>query len=381
MKKRIMALVVSACIMVSMVGCGAKEISNEYITISQYKGVEVEQIEETKVTDATVEASIKNVLESNTTSKEITDRAVQKGDVATIDYTGTKDGVAFEGGSAADFPLTIGSGSFIEGFEEGIIGHSIGETFDLPLTFPGDYQNQELAGAAVVFSVTVKSIAEQTVPELTDEFVKKVSEKSKTVESYKKEVKKELNKSNKDATKSSLAEAAWTVVVDNTKVKKYPDKKVEASTKKLQEQYKQMASYYNMEFADFLQQKMGMTEADFDTQVVEAAKSSVKQDEITNLIAKKARIKLSDKEYNKEFKSLAKQYGYEDVDALKKAADEDMLKGMVLQTRVKAWIADNAIQVEAKKETKTETKKETKKETKTETKDATNDNTEEKTAE
>ncbi|MEF9941411.1 MAG: trigger factor [Lachnospiraceae bacterium] len=377
MKKRIMALVVSACIMVSMVGCGAKEISNEYITISQYKGVEVEQIEETKVTDATVEASIKNVLESNTTSKEITDRAVQKGDVATIDYTGTKDGVAFEGGSAADFPLTIGSGSFIEGFEEGIIGHSIGETFDLPLTFPGDYQNQELAGAAVVFSVTVKSIAEQTVPELTDEFVKKVSEKSKTVESYKKEVKKELNKSNKDATKSSLAEAAWTVVVDNTKVKKYPDKKVEASTKKLQEQYKQMASYYNMEFADFLQQKMGMTEADFDTQVVEAAKSSVKQDEITNLIAKKARIKLSDKEYNKEFKSLAKQYGYEDVDALKKAADEDMLKGMVLQTRVKAWIADNAIQVEAKKETKTETKKETK----TETKDATNDNTEEKTAE
>lgn len=381
MKKRIMALVVSACIMVSMVGCGAKEISNEYITISQYKGVEVEQIEETKVTDATVEASIKNVLESNTTSKEITDRAVQKGDVATIDYTGTKDGVAFEGGSAADFPLTIGSGSFIEGFEEGIIGHSIGETFDLPLTFPGDYQNQELAGAAVVFSVTVKSIAEQTVPELTDEFVKKVSEKSKTVESYKKEVKKELNKSNKDATKSSLAEAAWTVVVDNTKVKKYPDKKVEASTKKLQEQYKQMASYYNMEFADFLQQKMGMTEADFDTQVVEAAKSSVKQDEITNLIAKKARIKLSDKEYNKEFKSLAKQYGYEDVDALKKAADEDMLKGMVLQTRVKAWIADNAIQVEAKKETKTETKTETKKETKTETKDATNDNTEEKTAE
>lgn len=377
MKKRIMALVVSACIMVSMVGCGAKEISNEYITISQYKGVEVEQIEETKVTDATVEASIKNVLESNTTSKEITDRAVQKGDVATIDYTGTKDGVAFEGGSAADFPLTIGSGSFIEGFEEGIIGHSIGETFDLPLTFPGDYQNQELAGAAVVFSVTVKSIAEQTVPELTDEFVKKVSEKSKTVESYKKEVKKELNKSNKDATKSSLAEAAWTVVVDNTKVKKYPDKKVEASTKKLQEQYKQMATYYNMEFADFLQQKMGMTEADFDTQVVEAAKSSVKQDEITNLIAKKARIKLSDKEYNKEFKSLAKQYGYEDVDALKKAADEDMLKGMVLQTRVKAWIADNAIQVEAKKETKTETKKETK----TETKDATNDNTEEKTAE
>ncbi|MEG2839293.1 MAG: trigger factor, partial [Lachnospiraceae bacterium] len=360
MKKRIMALVVSACIMVSMVGCGAKEISNEYITISQYKGVEVEQIEETKVTDATVEASIKNVLESNTTSKEITDRAVQKGDVATIDYTGTKDGVAFEGGSAADFPLTIGSGSFIEGFEEGIIGHSIGETFDLPLTFPGDYQNQELAGAAVVFSVTVKSIAEQTVPELTDEFVKKVSEKSKTVESYKKEVKKELNKSNKDATKSSLAEAAWTVVVDNTKVKKYPDKKVEASTKKLQEQYKQMATYYNMEFADFLQQKMGMTEADFDTQVVEAAKSSVKQDEITNLIAKKARIKLSDKEYNKEFKSLAKQYGYEDVDALKKAADEDMLKGMVLQTRVKAWIADNAIQVEAKKETKTETKKETK---------------------
>ncbi|MEG1504819.1 MAG: FKBP-type peptidyl-prolyl cis-trans isomerase, partial [Lachnospiraceae bacterium] len=154
MKKKLATLLLSVCVVATVTGCGSKEISDKNITISQYKGVEVDKVAEGKVTKEDVENSIKSTQEANVITNEVKDRAVQDGDTATIDFVGKKDGVEFEGGSAKDYPLTVGASNFIEGFDTGLIGHNAGETFDLPLTFPAEYQVADLAGKDVVFTTT-----------------------------------------------------------------------------------------------------------------------------------------------------------------------------------------------------------------------------------
>lgn len=202
MKKRILSLLIGICAAATVTGCGSGAVSNDKIKIAQYKGVEVEKVEAVKVLDEHVEESIQSTLQAKSTQKEITDRPVKEGDVVTIDYVGKKDGEAFDGGTAEDYQLPIGSGQFIDGFEDGIIGHETGETFDLNLTFPENYQSEDLAGKEVVFTVTLDKIAEVVVPELTDELVAELSEESKTVDEFKKEVKKDLEKSNKQTAES-----------------------------------------------------------------------------------------------------------------------------------------------------------------------------------
>lgn len=358
MKKKITMILAGVCTAALLAGCASKEISNDYITISKYKGVEVDKVEKAKVADEDVENSIASTLESKKTTTEVTDRAIQEGDTVTFDYVGKKDGEAFEGGSQEGAELKIGSDSFIEGFEDGMIGHSIGETYDLPLTFPENYGNADLAGKDVVFTITVKSIALDNIPELTDDLVKELSESSKTVEEYKKEVKKDLEKSNKDTAKTTLGEAAVAAVLKNTKVNKYPDDQVKDMTTKIKDQYTQMASYFGLEFADYLEQQMGMTEDEFNKQAKKAAKSSVKQKLAIELIAKQENLIPTDKQYEKEFKKLATQYGYGSVDELKKQVTEEDLKTVVLQEKVNDWLVENCKEVEAKADTSTKDTKE-----------------------
>ena len=194
--KKAKVLLLAACAVMVLGGCGSNqtkgELKNEFVSISQYKGVEIEKQEVKEITDEAVDEEINRRLEAKATSVDVTDRAVEKGDTANINYVGKKDGVAFDGGSADNHPLEIGSGAFIPGFEDGIIGHKIGETFDLPLKFPEGYKNADLAGKDVIFTVTINSIQAKSIPALDDAFVASVSETSKTVDEYKKEVKAEL---------------------------------------------------------------------------------------------------------------------------------------------------------------------------------------------
>ena len=192
MKKKLTVLAAGICALsLLLTGCSS-EISNDYVTITKYKGVEIDKVDADAISDNDVETQINSVLQSKSTTTEVTDRAAQTGDTVTIDYEGKKDGEAFKGGTATDAQLTLGSGQFIDGFEDGVVGHNIGDTFDLDLTFPENYGNEDLAGQAVVFTVTLKGISQTDVPELTDEFVQSVSDTSKTVEEYKKEIKKSL---------------------------------------------------------------------------------------------------------------------------------------------------------------------------------------------
>ena len=163
------------------------------VTLGKYKGVKVEKID-VDVTDEEINADIDREREKNSRTVDITDRAVQKGDIATIDFEGFVDGVAFEGGKGEDYPLTIGSGAFIPGFEEELIGAQIGAETEVNVTFPEDYQVAELAGKAAVFKCTVKKLQEKQLPELDEDFVGEVSEESDTVEEYREEIRKKLEK-------------------------------------------------------------------------------------------------------------------------------------------------------------------------------------------
>lgn len=347
MKKRI-AMLLTGALMASMMlaGCsGSKGLETDELKISVYKGVEINEVAKPgEVTDEDVENYIQSVLQMNSTKEEIVDRPVESGDTATIDFTGRIDGVEFEGGSATDYPLVIGSGQFIAGFEDSVIGHSIGETYDWQGVFPEDYTNADYAGKDVVFTITVKGISKEVVPELNDEFVKSVSKKSKTVDEYKKEVKKQLGKDNEKNYESSISQAVWQKVLDNTEVKKYPEDKVKEITDSLIDQYKTTAEYYEQDYETFIQEQMGYSVKDFEKQVDEAAKASIKQTMVTEAIADKEKIKLGEKEYEEQLKKMATDYGYEDVDALKESAEEDDLKEIALNNLVKDWLKEHCVQ-------------------------------------
>ena len=340
MKKKIIAVLVGVCAAAVMTGCGSKGVSNDKITIKQYKGLEVEKVETIKVTDTDVEDSINSTLQAKSTQNDITGRPVQDGDVVTIDYEGKKDGVAFEGGTAQDQQLKIGSNSFIAGFEEGIIGHNIGETFDLNLTFPENYQKEDLAGQPVVFTVTLDKIAEVIVPELTDELVAELSETSKTIADYKKEVKEDLKQSNKQAAESEQQQKVWDALMKQCTVDKYPKDKKQETIDNLKTQYGSIASMYGMEDVDaFLEQAFGVT-----SEVM--AENIIKQDYAIELIAKKENLKVSDDDYKKGLEEYTKQYGYTDSAELEKAVGKEEVKRAILQDKVTDWLVENSKLVE-----------------------------------
>ena len=207
------------------------------VTLGKYKGVKVEKID-VDVTDEEINADIDREREKNSRTVDITDRAVQKGDIATIDFEGFVDGVAFEGGKGEDYPLTIGSGAFIPGFEEELIGAQIGAETEVNVTFPEDYQAAELAGKAAVFKCTVKKLQEKQLPELDEDFVGEVSEESDTVEEYREEVRKKLAGRKEAEAKSAKEEAAIAAVVADAKMD-IPDAMIDTQQRQIVQDYAQ----------------------------------------------------------------------------------------------------------------------------------------------
>ena len=350
MKKRLVALF-CATLAASMilVGCQAsKGLETDNLKITQYKGVEVSAADKPeKVTDDDVEQYIQSQLTSSATTTEVTDRAAQKGDAVNIDYVGTMDGQEFDGGSAQGVSLELGSGRMIDGFEDSIIGHNVGETFVWDGKFPDDYQSTDLAGKECQFTITVNSISEQNVPELTDEWVANNSKKSKTVKEYKKEVKKTLTDQKQEDYDSTLKSEAWQAVVDNTTVQKYSKKqqeKIDEMKNSLIDSYKSYAQSQGTDYETYITSSGQYTVESFEQKVKEAAQESEKQTMIAEAIADKEKIKLDDKTYKKMLKEYAKTYGFEDGDAMEKAYSKDTLKEAMLTDLVKDWLVDNCIQ-------------------------------------
>lgn len=347
MKKSILALTLSVLMAASLAGC-SKQLSNEYITVKQYDGLEVAKVETAEVTDENVESVIDTNLGTSAADGGITDREAQNGDKVNIDYVGSIDGTEFEGGSDSGAILELGSGSFIgangdyKGFEEQIVGHKSGDKFDITVQFPADYQDTEKANKAAVFNITLNGI----VPELTDDWVKKNSEESKTVEEYKNEIKKQLEDNNKESMENTLQNNALEAIVDQVEVKKYPDGAIDEQVESIKEYYTSMAAAYGMEFKDFVEQAMQMTEEDFEKQAKEAAETAVKRKLACELIAKKKNLEPSDKEYEEQIAQYAEDGQYESVEDFKEQVGEDTLKNAIRQQKVGKYLADNCVQVE-----------------------------------
>lgn len=345
MKKKYAVLAAGVLAALALTGCSG-EISNDYITISQYKGVEAEAGDTTEVTDEDVDTQIDSTRQMYAELENV-DRPAENGDTVTIDYVGTLNGEAFEGGSSEDYQLELGSGTFIDGFEDGIVGHSAGETFDLNLTFPDDYGSTDLAGKDVVFTVTLKTVSISNVPELNDEFVQSVSEDSSTVEEYREEVRQMLEDNYAESAQLTLTENAWSAVMDNTEVKQYPDGAVDEMKNTIREQYQNMADSYGMEFADFLSSYMGMDEDTFEEQLQTAAENQVKQDLIVDLIIDEENLDVSDDALEEIYNQYVEDYGFSSLDDLKSAATEEELEDMARLQIVQEFIVDNCEQVQS----------------------------------
>ncbi len=350
MKKKMIAMILAAAVAGTLAGC-SNELSNEYVTVTQYKGLEVSQVEDAEVTDEQVEQVIQTNLESTAEKAAVTDRAAEMGDWVNIDFTGYMDGVAFDNGSAQAQDLQLGSGSYIgasgdyAGFEDQIAGHQTGEEFDITVQFPENY-SEEMAGKVADFHIVLNEIYTENVPELTDEWVQSNSDDSENVDQYREEVRKQLEEQAEASVQSQLRSLVQEALLENIEVEKYPEDVVNKQIEEMETYYTQMAAMYGVELADFIETYLQTTEDDFNARIKEAAQQTAALDQAVLLIAEKENLEPSDEEYEERVKEYAEQAGMTDVDAYKEQVGEDVLKNAIRIDVVTDYLVEECIQVE-----------------------------------
>lgn len=349
MKKKIISFTVIMCMVVMMclTGCGSsapysKYDMSEYVKLGEYKGLERADIN-VSVSDEEVETKIQTNLEATVETEEKTSGTVKEGDTANIDYEGKLNGEAFEGGTAEGYDLEIGSGTFIDGFEDGLIGKKVGGTYDLDLTFPEDYSSTELAGKSVVFTVTVNSVKTQVVPELTDEWVKENSS-VKNIDEYKAVVKEELTEEKELDEKENIIAALWKQVVDSSEMIKYPEKELKQYIEEIEKQYETAAESYGMTIDELLASYGLDDEEVYNQQNEEAAKTFIKEQMVMYYIAQLEGLTYTEEEAE-EMRSSIKDAGYND-DSFKEYFGQDIesyIDSALTYSKVAEFIFDNAV--------------------------------------
>lgn len=301
---------------------------DDLVELGEYAGVEI-TLDAPYVSDEQVEDYIQRVLNNNKIKNEITDRAVAEGDVADINYVGKKDGVAFDGGTADNYELEIGSNTFIDGFEDGVIGMKAGETKDLNLTFPETYFNADLAGAEVVFTVTVNKIYELELPEFNDEFVAGLEmDDVATAEEYRQYVYDNYMEQAQSEYESELENAVLETVHANANFKADPEEMIERYYDRLlvnnQNYLYYMASMYGADIETLLGQTWEEYVAENEAEMKEAAKVAVQQVIMMQAIAEREGLTVSDEDVEKDIEDSASEYGYDSADAYKEAMGDEI---------------------------------------------------------
>ncbi len=287
------------------------------VKLGKYKGVKVDKAD-TAVTDEEVDAEINKERENNARNIEVTDRAVKDGDMTVIDFEGFVDGTAFDGGKGENYPLTIGSGTFIPGFEEQLVGAQIGEEVEVNVTFPEDYQAEELKGKAALFKCTVREIKEKELPELDDEFASEVSE-FETLAEYKEDVRATLT-SKKEKEAKDAKEAAVIEAIVNDSEMEIPEAMLLTQQKQMVDEFAQRMQMQGISMDQYLQ----FTGATYDKmmeQVRPQAERRIKSRLVLEAVVKAENIEASDADYEEELKSMAEAYQME-VDKVKEMLPE-----------------------------------------------------------
>lgn len=291
------------------------------VVLGDYKGLEVPKADLT-VTEEEVLEIIKREQEKNAVNVNVEGRAVQSGDIATIDFEGFVDDVAFEGGKGEDYPLTIGSNTFIPGFEDQIIGHEIGAAFDVNVTFPEDYQAEELKGKAAVFKVTVKKIEEKQLPELDDEFAAEVSE-FETLAEYKAHVEKAEAERKEVAAERAKEEAVIAKAIENAQMD-IPDAMVNSEANTMIREFASNLERQGLKMEQYLQY-FGQTEEGMREQMKPNALKRIQTRLVLEAIAKAEAFEITEEEIDAEVAKMAEQYQME-ADQVKSMVNVDYIK-------------------------------------------------------
>lgn len=295
-------------------------------TLKAYKGLEVET-EEITVTDDAVDHELDTVRHRNAREIDVTDRAAQNGDTVSIDFEGFCDGKAFDGGKAEKYSLKLGSGSFIPGFEDQICGHVIGDSFDVDVTFPEQYQEASLAGKPAVFKCKLHAIKEEELPALDDEFAKDVSEFD-TLDEYKAEIKSKLEESAKNAEKARTDEKLMDLLVENLEAE-IPEAMFESETDACLRDYENSLRYQGMDIETFMKYT-GATAESLRTQMRPRAERNVKIRLALETVAKLENLEASEEKVEEEYNRIATAYGLKAEDVKARVAQKDIAADVVV---------------------------------------------------
>lgn len=327
------------------------------VKLGEYKGLTYTETD-VSVSDDEVESQINSTLTAHATAEQITDRAVEDGDTVNIDFEGKIDGKTFDGGTASGASLTIGSGTFIDGFEDGLIGVKPGDKTTLKLKFPDEYKtNTDLAGKDVTFDVTVNYIkGDDIVPELEDDFVKGLNiDDVSNVKEYRAYVKSQLQANKESEAEKSKQSELLQQAVDNAEIKEIPEELVTQYATQYTDYYKQYASYFGLELSDFLTQYMNQTEEEFNQSAQDYGKERAGYMLVVSAIAKAEKVDV-DALYDEKVAQYAEQSGYADAATLEKDYSKRYLNQIIINEEVQNILEENAKAV-APAETESETSK------------------------
>ena len=318
------------------------------VTLGEYKGLEVE-VTPVEVTEEEVAAELKREQENNSRTIDVDDRAVAQGDMVTLDFEGFVDGVAFEGGKATDYPLTIGSNSFIPGFEDQLVGAELNKEVEVNVTFPEDYHANDLAGKAAVFKCTVKAIKVKELPELDDEFAKDVSEFD-TLAEYKADVEKKLRERKEGVAKREREDKAVDAVIANAQMD-IPEAMIQNQIQQLMNDFVQRMQAQGLSIDQYYQ-FTGLDQSKIQEQMRPQALKRIQSRLVLEKVAEVENIQISDEKFEEELKIMADMYKLE-VEKLKElmgdAEKEQMKKDIAVQEAV-TLVAESAKAVEKKEE-------------------------------
>ena len=310
------------------------------VKLGKYKGIKVEKADVT-VTDEEVAEELDKVKEQNARLVAADDKAVEDGDQTTIDFEGFVDGVAFEGGKGEDYPLTIGSHSFIDTFEEQLIGKKVGEEVEVNVTFPENYQAKELAGKPAMFKVTIKEIKVKEYPELDDDFAQDVSEFD-TLDEYKEDIKKNLTEKKEKEAEAEKESKVIEAIVNDAEMD-IPEKMVEAQAEQMLEEFAQNIAMQGISFEQYLQ-FTGATVDQMKEQVKPQAQARVESSLVLEAVVKAENIEATEEEVEEEVKEMAGRYNME-ADKLKGLltdSDKENLKKDICARKAAKFVVDEA---------------------------------------
>lgn len=350
-RKAAMAAVVITAVV--LVGCNNNTSSasiqvekynvDDYVTLGQYKDLEIEYDQSQMVSDEEVDDYIKQMLLSNITYEEIKDRdTIVKGDYINLDYEGKINGENFNGGTAKGQNIQVGSAGFIAGFEDQLVGKKTKTTFDINVRFPDTYQDKELEGKDAVFTITVNAINKKIEPVLNDEYVQKNSAESKTVAEYKQEIKNILQTQKEAMARQYKQYMAESQAIGNATVSGYPNGMIEKMVGEYKDKVKEMAKEASKEYKDYITETFSLAETDFDSKLKEYMEQTAKLNLILEAIEKKENITMSDSEMEEAILKYARENGMETKEELFKTYQESEVKRYVQQMKVLDFIVDSA---------------------------------------